>query len=88
MSPEIWIAIIAAVGSVLGVVLTNAGSARAMDAKLDKAQAVTDTKLDALTEEVRKHNDFARRVPVLEEKIKVANHRLDDLERGQKHEDH
>lgn len=84
MSPEIWIAIIAAVGSVLGVVLTNAGSARAMDAKLDKAQAVTDTKLDALTEEVRKHNDFARRVPVLEEKIKVANHRLDDLERGTK----
>ena len=84
MSVEIIIAIISAVGSVLGVVLTNGASARALDAQLEKAQAVTDTKLDALTEEVRRHNDFARRVPVLEEKIKVVNHRLDDLERGNK----
>ena len=52
------------------------------DARLEKAQAVTDTKLEELTREVRMHNDFARRVPVLEEQIKVANHRIDDLERG------
>ena len=52
------------------------------DAKLEKAQAITDTKLEALTAEVRKHNGFAERVPVLEEKIKVANKRIDDLERG------
>lgn len=51
------------------------------DARLEKAQAVTDTKLQALTEEVRKHNGFADRIPVLEEKVKVANHRIDDLER-------
>lgn len=84
MNVEIIIAIIAAVGSVLGVVLTNASSARSMEAQLDKAQAITDTKLEALTEEVRKHNDFARRVPVLEERVKVINHRLDDLEKEAK----
>ena len=45
-----------------------------------KSQAVTDTKLEELTREVREHNNFARRVPVLEEQMKVANHRIDDLE--------
>ena len=45
-----------------------------------KAQAVTDTKLEELTREVREHNNFARRMPVVEEKLKVVNHRLDDLE--------
>ena len=43
-------------------------------------QAITDTKLDELTREVREHNDFARRVPVVEEQIKVMNHRISDLE--------
>lgn len=84
MSTELVIAIVAAVGSVLGVVLTNNANARQMDAQLEKAQAVTDTKLDALTEEVRRHNDFARRVPVLEEKISVINHRIAGLERSEK----
>lgn len=45
-----------------------------------RSQAVTDTKLEELTREVREHNNFARRVPVLEEQIKVANHRISDLE--------
>lgn len=45
-----------------------------------KAQAVTETKLDALTREVREHNHFARRMPVVEEQVKVINHRLEDLE--------
>ena len=45
-----------------------------------KSQAVTDTKLEELTREVRLHNNFAQRVPVLEEKMKVADHRIDDLE--------
>lgn len=53
----------------------------ASDAKLEKAQAITDTKLEALTAEVRKHNNFAEKIPVLEEKIKVANKRIDDLEK-------
>jgi hypothetical protein len=46
----------------------------------NKQQAVTDTKLDELTREVREHNDFARRVPILEEQMKVVNHRISDLE--------
>lgn len=45
-----------------------------------KQQAITDTKLDELTREVREHNSFAQRVPVIEEKIKVINHRIQDLE--------
>ena len=52
-----------------------------MDAKLDKQQAVTETKLEELTREVRAHNNFAQRIPVLEEQIKVANHRIEDLEK-------
>ena len=77
---EILVAIITGAATVLTVVLTNTRSSRDMDTKLDKAQAVTDTKLDELTREVRKHNRFAERVPVLEEQIKVANHRISDLE--------
>ena len=46
-----------------------------------RSQAVTDTKLEELTREVRAHNNFAQRVPVLEEKLKVASHRLSELER-------
>ena len=45
-----------------------------------RSQAVTDTKLEELTREVREHNNFARRVPILEEQMKVANHRIADLE--------
>ena len=45
-----------------------------------KSQAVTETKLEELTREVRVHNNFAQRIPVLEEKMKVANHRITDLE--------
>lgn len=57
--------------TLVGVVLANS-----------KAQAVTETKLEELTREVREHNGFAKRMPVVEEKIKVINHRLDDLEKS------
>lgn len=50
------------------------------DARLEKNQAVTDTKLENLTSEVRAHNQFAQRLPVLEEQLKAANHRISDLE--------
>lgn len=49
-----------------------------------KSQAITDTKLDELTREVREHNQFAKRMPVVEEKISVANHRIEDLEQDVK----
>ena len=66
--------------SLLGVIYSNNRTAQSMDAKLDKQQVVTETKLEELTREVREHNNFARRVPILEEQMKVANHRIADLE--------
>ena len=71
--------------SLLGVIITSNKTTRDVQAKLDKQQAVTDTKLDELTREVRDHNNFVSRVPVLEEQIKVANHRIEDLERLSNH---
>ena len=63
------------------MIVSNNRTAQSMDAKLDKQQAVTETKLEELTREVRAHNNFAQRVPVLEEQIKVVNHRIADLEK-------
>lgn len=80
MTEAIIVALITGGLSLLGVLITSSKTARDVAAKLDKRQAVTDTKLEALTREVREHNNFARRVPVLEEQIKVANHRIADLE--------
>lgn len=81
----IIIAVISAAGSIAAVVITSAASSRKLQQQLEVSQAVTNTKLEALTNEVRAHNDFARRIPVLEEKIAVANHRIEDLER-ERHE--
>ncbi len=81
MPESIFVALITGGLSLIGVVITSNRNAAAMDAKLDKQQAVTATKLDELTREVREHNNFAQRVPVLEEQMKVANHRLQDLEK-------
>lgn len=66
---EIIVALITGGVTLMGVLISNG-----------KAQAVTDTKLEELAREVREHNGFARRVPVLEEQMKVANHRIQDLE--------
>lgn len=52
-----------------------------MEGQIKTQQAVTDTKIEELTREVRTHNNFAQRVPVLEEQMKVANHRIEDLEK-------
>ena len=67
--------------SLLGVVITCLATARKTEKSQAIAQAVTDTKLEDLTREVREHNHFARRMPVVEHQIKVINHRLADLER-------
>lgn len=81
MSEAIVVALITGVLGLLGTVYANNRTAQSMDAKLDKQQAVTETKLEELTREVRAHNNFAQRIPVLEEQIKVANHRIEDLEK-------
>lgn len=66
--------------SLVGVIITNSNSNKKIEQKLTTAQAVTDCKIDMLTSEVREHNNFARRMPVVEEQIKVINHRIADLE--------
>lgn len=66
-------AVIAGAVTLIGVLIANS-----------RSQAVTDTKLEELTREVREHNNFARRVPILEELMKVANHRIADLEQNEK----
>ena len=81
MSEAIIVALITGVLGLLGTIYANNRAAKDMDAKLDKQQAVTETKLEELTREVRTHNNFAQRVPVLEEQMKVANRRIADLEK-------
>lgn len=66
--------------ALFGVVITNNKANRTVQSGMATAQAVTDTKIEELTREVRLHNNFARRIPVLEEKMKVVNHRIEDLE--------
>lgn len=66
--------------ALLGVVITNNKSNKKVQDKLNVSQAVTDTKIDELTREVRLHNNFAEKIPVINEQIKVINHRIDDLE--------
>lgn len=77
---SIIIAVITGGLSLLGIVYSSSKSASKVDAKLDKQQAIIETKMDELTREVREHNNFARRMPVVEEQIKVINHRIEDLE--------
>lgn len=71
MGESIIVAIITGVLTLIGVLISNS-----------RSQAVTETRLEELTREVREHNGFARRMPVVEEQIKAINHRIDDLERG------
>ena len=87
---QIIIALITAGLSLVGVMVTNYFNNKSLSDKvthqLEVAQAVTDTKIEELTREVRTHNNFAQRIPVMEEKIAVANHRIDDLERNEEKE--
>ena len=70
---EVIVAIITGGITLVGVLLAN-----------QKTQAVMETRIDELTREVREHNNFARRMPVVEEQIKVINHRIEDLEDANK----
>ena len=80
MSEAVVVALITGGMSLLGVVITCLATARKSEKTQAIAQAVTDTKIQELTREVRSHNHFAQRMPVVEEQIKVINHRLSDLE--------
>lgn len=80
MSEAIIVALITGGLSLAGVVITCLVTARKTEKATAVAQAVTDTKITELTREVRQHNNFAQRMPVVEEQIKVINHRIGDLE--------
>ena len=80
MSEAIVVALITGGLSLAGVVITCVATSKKSEKAAAVAQAVTDTKIDELTREVRLHNGFAQRMPVVEEQIKVINHRLADLE--------
>ena len=83
MTEGIIVAIISGVVTLAGVILSNMAAGRKTQSQIEVAQAVTDTKIDELTREVREHNNFAKRIPVVEEQIKVINHRIGDLEQKQ-----
>lgn len=82
MSEAIIVALITGGLALAGVIISNFATARKTEETIKIHQAVTDTRLEDLTREVREHNNFARRMPVVEEQIKVINHRLADLEKG------
>ena len=78
----IIVALITGGCSVVGVIITTLTTSRRTEQRMATAQAVTDTKIEELTREVRAHNNFVQRVPVLEEQLRVANHRLSNLEKA------
>ena len=91
MSDAIIVALITGGLSLIGIIITSVKSNQQLFAKLDKQSELSDAKLDKeiavikteitnLSEEVRKHNAFAERIPSLEEKAKAADRRLTDLE--------
>ena len=80
MSEAIVVALITGGLSLAGVVITSMAAAKKTEKATAVALAVTDTKIEELTREVRAHNNFARRMPVVEEQIKGIQHRLSDLE--------
>jgi len=82
MNEAIVVALITGGMSLVGVIITCMATSKKTERAAAVAQAVTDTKIDELTREVRLHNGFAQRMPVVEEQIKVINHRLSDLERS------
>ena len=84
MSEAVLSAMITGGLALVGVVVSNLLAAKKTEAAMRVNQAVTDTKLEELTREVREHNNFAKRMPVVEEQIKVINHRISDLEQYHK----
>ena len=81
MSDALIVGIISALVSILSIVVTSKTTRDKITAELRTQNEVQNVRLENLTDEVKKHNNFAMRVPVLEEQIKVINHRIDDLER-------
>ncbi len=84
MSEAVVVALISGGLSLVGIVISSMATSKRNETAIRIGQAVTDTKLEELTREVRVHNGFATRMPVVEEQIKVINHRISDLENGER----
>lgn len=80
MSDAVLAALLSGAVTLIGTVITVLAASKKTDENLRISQAVTNTRIEELTREVREHNNFARRMPVVEEQIKVINHRIADLE--------
>ena len=81
MDTAIIVSIITGVFTLVGTIIAVVAGNTSTKQQIRVQQAVMDTKLEALTSEVKKHNSFAERMPVVEEQIKAINHRIDDLEK-------
>ena len=82
MTEAVIVALITGGLSVLGVIISNIGSNRKIEDTLSTSQAVTDCKIEELTREVREHNNFARRMPVVEQQIVDIKKDIDELRKG------
>ena len=79
MSEAIVIAIITGGISLIGTIITVMSTSRVTEKKFEVAQAVMSTQIEELTRETREHNEFGRKIPVIEEQIKQINHRIDKI---------
>ena len=86
MTPEIWVAVISGAATITAAVIAIKAGNKDIAHKLETHQAVTDTKIENLTAEVRSHNNFAQRIPVIEERISTHDRRIEALERS-RHDD-
>lgn len=81
MVTEVIISLISGAVAILSCLISSFVASNKAVSYIEKSQAITDTKLEELTREVRRHNNFAERMPVVEEQVKIINHRLNTLEK-------
>jgi uncharacterized membrane protein (DUF106 family) len=81
METSIVVAVISAIVTIATVIINSNTTRSKITAELKVSQAVTDERIKTLTEEVRKHNAFAEKIPVMEEQIRMTNHRVDEVEK-------
>ena len=79
---EIYVSIVTGVLTLIGVIITNSASNRQIEHKLEVSQAITDTKLENLTQEVRRQTDFAMKIPVLEQRVATCENDIRALKEG------
>ncbi|MBR3789583.1 MAG: hypothetical protein IKK46_08575 [Clostridia bacterium] len=81
MAIEVIVSLVSGCVAILCCLISSFIASSKAIAYIEKTQAITDTKLEELTREVRRHNNFAERMPVVEEQVKIINHRLNNLEK-------